>query len=61
MTEYLYDRDNPKSALRQRLTGIEGMLYGAPNMFERAEMINRAMLKENDNDYTKFVNTTKKP
>ena len=60
-TEYLYDRDNPKSNLRQRLTGIEGMFYGAPNLYERAEMINRAMLKENDNDYTKFVNTTKKP
>ena len=37
------------------------MFYGAPNLYERAEMINRAMLKENDGDYTKFVNTTKKP
>jgi hypothetical protein len=41
MTEYLYDRDNPKSALRQRLTGVEGLFYGVPNINERAEMINR--------------------
>ena len=37
------------------------MFFGAPNMFERAEMVNRAMLKEHDGDYTKFVNSTKKP
>lgn len=41
MTEYLYDRDNPKSVMRQRLTGIEGLFYGVPNINERAEMINR--------------------
>lgn len=41
MTEYLYDRDNPKSALREKLTGIEGLMYGVPNISERAEMINR--------------------
>ena len=29
MTEYLYDRDNPKSNMRQRLTGIEGFFYCA--------------------------------
>ena len=37
MTEYLYDRDNPKSNMRQRLTGIEGFFYGVPNINERAE------------------------
>ena len=61
MTEYLYDRENPKSVLRGKITGIEGLFYGVPNLNERAEMINRAMLKEYDGDYTKFVNTTKKP
>ena len=41
MTEYLYDRENPKSNFRQRLTGIEGLHYGVPNMNERTEMIGR--------------------
>ncbi len=41
MTEYLYDRDHPKSNFRQRLTGIEGFMYGNPNMNERADMIGR--------------------
>lgn len=41
MTEYLYDRENPKSHLRQRLTGIEGLMHGNPNMHERADMIGR--------------------
>ena len=41
MTEYLYDRENPKSNFRQRLTGIEGFFYGNPNMMERADMIGR--------------------
>jgi hypothetical protein len=41
MTEYLYDRENPKSAFRQRSTGIEGLFYGLPNMNERADMIGR--------------------
>ena len=41
MTEYLYDRENPKSHLRQRLTGIEGLHYGVPNINERADMIQR--------------------
>lgn len=41
MTEYLYDRENPKSVLRQRLTGINGLFYGVPNMNERADMIGR--------------------
>lgn len=46
MTEYLYDRDNPKSVLRQRITGIEGLFYGVPNINERAEMINRYVLSQ---------------
>ena len=41
MTEYLYDRDKPKSNMRQRLTGIEGFFYGVPNINERADMIGR--------------------
>ena len=41
MTEYLYDRENPKSHMRQRLTGMEGFMYGNPNMNERADMIGR--------------------
>ena len=61
MTEYLYDRENPKSNFRQRLTGIEGMMYGNPNMHERADMIGRALAKETDGDYTKFVAKTAKP
>ena len=61
MTEYLYDRDNPKSALRERTTGIQGLFYGVPNINERAEMIGRALAKEQDGDYAKFVNSTKKP
>ena len=61
MTEYLYDRENPKSHLRQRLTGIEGLMYGNPNMNERADMIGRALARETDGDFTKFVNRTQKP
>ena len=61
MTEYLYDRENPKSHFRQRLTGIEGLMYGNPNMHERADMIGRALAKETDGDFTKFVTRTQKP
>ena len=61
MTEYLYDRENPKSHFRQRLTGIEGLMYGNPNMNERADMIGRALAKETDGDFTKFVAKTGKP
>jgi hypothetical protein len=61
MTEYLYDRENPKSHFRQRLTGIEGLMYGNPNMHERADMIGRALAKETDGDFTKFVTKTQKP
>ena len=60
MTEYLYDRENPKSNFRQRLTGIEGLMYGNPNMNERVDMIGRALAKENDGDLTKYAGNLKK-
>ena len=41
MTEYLYDRDNPKSHFRQRISGIQGLMHGVPNINERADMIGR--------------------
>jgi len=41
MTEYLYDRDNPKSHFRQRISGIQGLFFGVPNINERADMIGR--------------------
>ena len=44
MTEYLYDRENPKSLYRQRLMGLEGFMYGSPNMNERADMIGRYVI-----------------
>ena len=61
MTEYLYDRENPKSHLRQRLTGIEGFMMGVPNVYERVDMIGRALAKETDGDFNKFVQNIKKP
>ena len=61
MTEYLYDRENPKSHLRQRLTGVEGFFWGNPNINERAEMVYRALAKETDGEITKFVQKTAKP
>ena len=61
MTEYLYDRDNPKSVMRQKITGIEGFFYGVPNINERADMIGRALAKHTDGDFSKFVNNAKKP
>merc|ERR1711990_160319 len=61
MTEYLYDRENPKSRLRQRITGIETIMRGVPNINERADMIGRSLAKETDGDWTKFVQNQKKP
>jgi hypothetical protein len=49
MTEYLYDRDNPKSHFRQRISGIQGLFFGVPNINERADMIGR---------YVKPINRT---
>ena len=45
MTEYLYERDHPKSRLRGRIMGIETFMYGNPNMNERADMIGRYVLQ----------------
>jgi len=36
-------------------------MYGNPNMNERADMVGRALAKETDGDFTKFVNKTGKP
>jgi hypothetical protein len=41
MTEYLYDKENPKSRLRYKPQGWESFYKGMPNHFERAEMIGR--------------------
>ena len=61
MTEHLYDRDNPKSKLRYKGTGIEGLFYGVPNINERAEMIARAVAKQSDGDLSKFAMQSQKP
>ena len=61
MTEHLYDRDNPKSKLRYKGTGVEGLFYGVPNINERAEMIGRALAKQSDGDLSKFVMQSQKP
>lgn len=36
-------------------------MYGNPNMNERADMIGRALAKETDGDFTKFVHKNAKP
>ena len=41
MTEYLYDKENPKSNLRYRSQGWESFYKGMPNHFERTELIGR--------------------
>ncbi len=41
MTEYLYDKENPKSRLRYKPQGWESFYRGMPNNFERAELIGR--------------------
>ena len=41
MTEYLYDKENPRSPLRNKPQGWESFYRGTPNYFERAEMITR--------------------
>ena len=41
MTEYLYDKENPKSRLRYKPQGWESFYRGMPNNFERAELIAR--------------------
>lgn len=61
MTEHLYDRENPKSNLRYKGTGVEGLFYGVPNINERAEMIARALAKNTDGDLTRFTMQSQKP
>lgn len=56
MTEYLYDRDDPRSNFRQRISGIQGLFHGVPNINERADMIARSLSKECEGDFGKFVN-----
>ncbi len=41
MTEYLYEKENPKSPLRYKSQGWESFYRGMPNHFERAELIGR--------------------
>jgi hypothetical protein len=41
MTEYLYDKENPKSRLRYKPQGWESFYRGMPNNYERAELIGR--------------------
>ncbi len=41
MSEYLYDKENPRSPLRNKPQGWESFYPGMPNHFERTEMITR--------------------
>ena len=41
MTEYLYDKENPRSPLRNKPQGWESFFFFFPNHFERTEMITR--------------------
>lgn len=41
MTEYLYDKENPKSPLKSKNPGWSSFYKGVPNQFERTEMIAR--------------------
>lgn len=54
MTEYLYDKENPRSVLKAKTLGWSSFYEGMPNHFERTEMIARKMLKETDNDLAKI-------
>ena len=53
MTEYLYDKENPKSLLKYKPQGWESFYRGMPNHYERVEMIGRNLLKITDNDFLK--------
>jgi hypothetical protein len=61
MTEYLYDKENPRSRLKSKPQGWESFYPGAPNTYERAEMITRRLLKDYDGDLSKFSLNLKKP
>jgi hypothetical protein len=54
MTEYLYDKDNPKSILRYKPQGWESFYRNMPNQYERTEMIARRLLKDYDGDLSKI-------
>ena len=58
--EHLYDRENPKSNLRYKGTGVEGLFYGVPNINERAEVIARALAKYTYDDLTRFTMQSQK-
>lgn len=55
MTEYLYDKENPKSHLRYKSQGWESFYRGMPNHFERSELIGRRLLKDYDGDFSKLT------
>ena len=61
MTEYLYDKENPRSHLRFKPQGWESFYKGMPNNAERSEMIARRLMKDNDGDLSKFSMNLKKP
>lgn len=61
MTEYLYDKENPKSPLRNKPQGWESFYLGMPNHFERTEMITRRLMKDYDGDLSKFSLEIRKP
>ena len=58
--EHLYDRENPKSLLSYKRTGVEGLFYRVPNINERAEMIAWALAKNTDDGLTKFTMQSQK-
>lgn len=60
MTEYLYDKENPRSPLRNKPSGWESFYKGMPNHYERAEMIARNLLKQTDGDLAKISLDMKK-
>ena len=61
MTEYLYDRENPKSKLAKPITGIQTLFKGLPNDEERAEMVYRVLWKQNDGNLVPFGSSMNKP
>lgn len=60
MADYLYDKENPRSPLRNKPQGWDSFYNGTPNHFERTEMITRRMLKDYDGDLAKVSLELKK-
>ena len=58
--EHIYDRENPKSNIRYKGTGVDGLFYGVPNINERAEMIARALAKNTNDDLTRLTMQSQK-